>query len=119
MACGSSGPLQPLSPSCPFGDLHSVWFLCPVEGTKPSYTERTEKNENRIHQGSHKPSNRATRGSAQCRTQRDSNPVSGGNGEVQGLFRIQHLAHSQAVSECWPRCWLSDLAVIWTPSQTR
>jgi antirestriction protein ArdC len=29
--------------SCPFGDLHSGWFLFPGEGTNPSYTERTEK----------------------------------------------------------------------------
>jgi antirestriction protein ArdC len=29
--------------ACPFGDLHSGWFLFSGEGTNPSYTERTKK----------------------------------------------------------------------------
>src|ERR1700674_1609881 len=29
--------------ACPFGDLHSGWFLFSGEGTNPSYTQRTKK----------------------------------------------------------------------------
>src|SRR5260370_9068135 len=86
---------------------------------EPTFIHLKDKeNEFRKHQESHKSSHRATRGGAERWTQRSTHAVSGGNGEVQSVLVFERSSYSQTVSECRSRCWLSDLAVVWTPSET-